>query len=126
MCIWTNYCTPAIDTSEVIVGFLWHFPADFRRHFPTDLHFSVVVSKGWSLSQWIFYIPQRGVQWKQGVVVYMTLYTSLLYGTTPIHCTPHPLHPPPCRVSNCHFPSGFVLGIPNGFPVALSNGVSLL
>ena len=40
------------------------------------------------------YILQRGVQWKQGVVVYMTLYTSLLYNTTPIHCTPDPLHPP--------------------------------
>ena len=40
------------------------------------------------------YIPQRGVQWKQGVVIYMTVYTSLLYNTTPIHCTPDPLHPP--------------------------------
>ena len=40
------------------------------------------------------YILQRGVQWKQGVVVYMTLYTSLLCNTTPIHCTPHALHPP--------------------------------
>ena len=40
------------------------------------------------------YIPQRGVQWKQGVVICMTLYTSLLYNTTPIHCTPDPLHPP--------------------------------
>ena len=41
-----------------------------------------------------FYIPQRGVQWKQGVVIYLTLYASLLYNTTPIHCTPDPLHPP--------------------------------
>ena len=40
------------------------------------------------------YILQRGVQWKQGVVIYMMLYTSLLYNTTPIHCTPLPLHPP--------------------------------
>ena len=40
------------------------------------------------------YIPQRGVQWKQGVVIYMTLYTSLLHNTTPIHCTPLRLHPP--------------------------------
>ena len=40
------------------------------------------------------YILQKGVQWKQGVVVYMTLYTSLLYNTTPIHYTPLPLHPP--------------------------------
>ena len=39
-------------------------------------------------------IHQRGVQWKQDVVIYMMLYTSLLYSTTPIHCTPLPLHPP--------------------------------
>ena len=42
----------------------------------------------------VFYISQRGVQWKQGVVIYMILYTTLLYNTTPIHCTPLPLHPP--------------------------------
>ena len=41
-----------------------------------------------------FYILQRGVQWKQGVVMYMTLSTGLLYNTTPIHCTPLRLHPP--------------------------------
>ena len=35
-----------------------------------------------------------GVQWKQGVVVYMMLYTSFVYTTTPIHCIPLPLHPP--------------------------------
>ena len=40
------------------------------------------------------YILQRGVQWKQGVVICMVLYTSLLYNTTPIHCTLLPLHPP--------------------------------
>ena len=42
----------------------------------------------------LVYILQRGVQWKQGVVVYIVLYTVSLYNTTPIHCTPHPLHPP--------------------------------
>ena len=40
------------------------------------------------------YIPQRGVQWKQGVVNHMMLCTILLYNTTPIHCTPLRLHPP--------------------------------
>ena len=39
-------------------------------------------------------IHQRGVQWKQGVVNYMMSYTSLSYDTTPIHCTPLPLHRP--------------------------------
>ena len=39
------------------------------------------------------YIPQRGVQWKQGVVMYM-IYVNLLYSTTPIHCIPLRLHPP--------------------------------
>ena len=43
---------------------------------------------------WALKIHQRGVQWKQGVVIYMMLCTSLLYNTTPIHCTPLPLHPP--------------------------------
>ena len=42
----------------------------------------------------ILEIHQRGVQWKQGVVICMLLYTSLLYNTTPIHCTHLPLHPP--------------------------------
>ena len=44
-------------------------------------------------------IHQRGVQWKQGVAMYMLLYVSLLYDTTPFHCTPLPLHPP---VMNTH------------------------
>ena len=39
-------------------------------------------------------IHQRGVQWKQGVVVHNILQAVLLYVTTPIHCTPLPLHPP--------------------------------
>ena len=39
----------------------------------------------------------KGVQWKQGVVTYMILHTSLLYSTTPINCTHLPLHP---RVMN--------------------------
>ena len=40
-------------------------------------------------------IHQRGVQWKQGVVICMLLSTSLLYNTTPIRLhlppTAHPL-----------------------------------
>ena len=47
----------------------------------------------------ILKIQQRGAQWKQGVVIYMMLYTSLLCNTTPIHCTRLPLHPP---VMNTH------------------------
>ena len=42
-----------------------------------------------------------GVQWKQGVVTCMTLYTSLLYSTTPSHCTPLPLHPPVINTQLC-------------------------
>ena len=45
-------------------------------------------------------IHQRGVQWKQGVVIYMMNYTSLLHNTTRIHCTPLPLHPP---LMNTHY-----------------------
>ena len=44
-----------------------------------------------------------GVQWKQGVVIYMTLYTSLLYSTTPIHCTPLRLHPPLVNTQPCRY-----------------------
>ena len=40
------------------------------------------------------FIKGGGVQWKQGVVIYMMSYTSLSDSTTPIHCTPLPLHPP--------------------------------
>ena len=45
-------------------------------------------------------IHQRGVQWKQGVVICMLSYISLLYNTTPIHCTPfdeYPFKAPPLR-----------------------------
>ena len=41
----------------------------------------------------------RGVQWKQGVVICMLLYTSSSHNTTPIHCTPLRLHP---SVMNTH------------------------
>ena len=35
-----------------------------------------------------------GVQWKQGVVICMPLYTILSHNTTPIHRTPPPTAPP--------------------------------
>ena len=44
-----------------------------------------------------------GVQWKQGVVVCMLLYISLLYNTTPIHGTPS--HCDPCNEYPAH-PAG--------------------
>ena len=43
----------------------------------------------------------KGVQWKQGVVICMMLYTSSLYNTAPIHCTPLPLHPPVMNTQDC-------------------------
>ena len=51
--------TPEIHTSESIVDFQWHFPMGFQWHFPTELHLSVVFSKGLSLSQWITGIVQQ-------------------------------------------------------------------
>ena len=45
------------------------------------------------------YTLQRGAQRRQGVVSCMVLCTILLCNTTPIHCTPLPLHPP---VMNTH------------------------
>ena len=49
-----NYCTPEINTSEIIVDFQWHFPVACRWQCPTEFHFSVVLSKGLSLVQWVF------------------------------------------------------------------------
>ena len=46
-------------------------------------------------------VSAKEVQWKQGVVIYEMLYTNSLYNTTPIHCTPLPLHTP---VMNTHPP----------------------
>ena len=42
----------------------------------------------------VFKIQQRGVQWKQGVVMCMMLYISSLYNTTPVHCTLPPAATP--------------------------------
>ena len=46
-------CTPEMDTSDIIVDFQWQFPMDFQWHFQTDVHLTVVCSKGLSLSQWM-------------------------------------------------------------------------
>ena len=34
-----KYCTPEINTSEIIVDFQWHFTIHFQWHFPMDFHF---------------------------------------------------------------------------------------
>ena len=46
------------------------------------------VRPGTSLSDITSRCIKGGVQWKQGVVIYVMLHTSLLSNTTPIHCTP--------------------------------------
>ena len=40
-----NYCTPEIDTSEIIVDVQWRFPMDPQWHFPTYFHSSVFFFK---------------------------------------------------------------------------------
>ena len=58
---------------------------------------STLFRNTWAILQWNslrLYILQRGVQWKEGVVVYIILQAALLYNSTPIHCTPLRLHPP--------------------------------
>ena len=40
------------------------------------------------------------MQWKQGVVVHIISQAVLLYNTTPIHCTPLPLHPPVMNIQS--------------------------
>ena len=73
-------------------------------------------------------IHQRGVQWKQGVVTCMVLCTSLLYNTTPIHCTPLPLHPPVMNTQRLADPQyrGSRIPCPNTWSCALSPGKSIL
>ena len=44
-------------------------------------------------------IHQRGVQWKQGVVVYIISYAVVLYNTTS-----YPLHPPPTAPPSAEYP----------------------
>ena len=48
-------------------------------------------------------IHQRGVQWKQGVLIYMIIWFYILvyYNTTPIHGTPLRLHPPLMNTHTC-------------------------
>ena len=50
---------------------------------------SISISRSMSLTT-----HQRGVQWKQGVVMFTMLWAVLLYNATPIHCTPLRLQPP--------------------------------
>ena len=69
-----------------------------------------------------FYILQRGVQWKQGVMNYMMLYTILLYNTTPIYCTPLSLHPPLLSIQ-CFRMSFWKLTIRSECPVAIPIGI---
>ena len=45
-----KYCTPQINTSEIIVDLQWHFPVDVQWHFPTEFHLSVAVPKDCHLS----------------------------------------------------------------------------
>ena len=33
--LWTKYCTPETNTSEIIADFQQHFPIDFQWHVPT-------------------------------------------------------------------------------------------
>ena len=49
-------------------------------------------------------IHQRGVQWKQGVVMCVLLCTTLLCNTTPIHFTPLRLHPPLMNTHQREYP----------------------
>ena len=77
----------------IFVGGRQRGPEVPRRHRPAARQRDAPRAAGQACPPYL-YILQMGVQWNQGVVIYMTLYTSLLYSTTPIHCTPDPLHPP--------------------------------
>ena len=57
----TTYCTPEIDTSEIVVDVQRQFPMDSHWHFPTAFNSSVVFSNGISLSQWILLEMPNGL-----------------------------------------------------------------
>ena len=82
--------------STILVGrlgvFAWRTVFCQPLSWPARSHTRTHVARMWIMMSGVpshsFKIHQRGVQWKQGVVICMMLYTSLLYHTTPIHCTP--------------------------------------
>ena len=49
---------------------------DYQRHFPTQVHFSAVISKGLSLVQWICVII---VQWNFSGI-FQCMFMSVIYG----------------------------------------------
>ena len=63
-----KYCTPEINSSEVIV--------EFQRHFQTNRHCSMAFPKGLSLSQWIV---TGIVQWMFSVV-FQWIFTFVISG----------------------------------------------
>ena len=66
-------------------------PASESEHHLSRMNNFGIRPAGQAISPYCFKINQRGVQWKQGVVIHMMIYTLvLLNGTTPL-----PLHPPP-------------------------------
>ena len=88
-----QYCTPEIDTSEVIVEFQWHFPMDYQLHFPMEFHYSAVSPKDCHLSskiftgisQWIFSgVLQGNFSFAiPGVYTRSPLEDSRLFGPSP-------------------------------------------
>ena len=79
-------------------------------------HSEGLSSKGLSFSEECFFTDtgmsrspcsstfrKGGCSGNRCVVVYMLLHASLSYNTTPIHCTPDPLHPPLQSIQTCHF-----------------------
>ena len=82
------------------------------RFFPIIPHILSIERYHWLSLIKRLKILQRGVQWKQGVVIYLTWYTSLLYDTTPIHCPPLPLHPPVMSIQQYYISSPPGISVP--------------
>ena len=80
----------------------WHHPTLLLWSVLSLFMVSVVAGNiCYGFHPWFSTFCKGGLQWKQGVVIYMTLYTSLLYNATPIHCTPLRLHPPLQSIQVC-------------------------
>ena len=108
-------CVVLLHAWNISMYHTWHLSTQAARKHNAPRH-----SVTRSLSRHLFIkIHQRGVQWKQGVVIYMMLCTSLLYNATQIHCTPLPLHP---TVLNTQFSYILTVGNAGGIFASVSPG----
>ena len=73
----------AVIAVIAIVVIVIVIPAPYRYSRPTRSSRTLAMYRRQRINRsiwelWIIYIPQRGVQWKQGVAIYTMVYTSII------------------------------------------------